>query len=61
MSADSVLSAGAHSSESDADASDTCQTPNCWKDAHIVRVADETEVPAVLCDEHARLFLGVSS
>jgi len=38
-----------------------CRAPNCWRDGSPVRVDGETAVPAVLCDEHARLFLGVSS
>jgi len=61
MSADCVLSAAAESDETAARDDESCRAPNCWRDGVPVRVDDETTVPAVLCDEHARLFLGVSS
>jgi hypothetical protein len=61
MSADCVLSAAGESDETAARDAETCRAPNCWRDGGPVRVDDETAVPAVLCDEHARLFLGVSS
>jgi len=57
MSADVQLVASDHDDE----AAETCRAPNCWRDGSPVRVGGETAVPAVLCDEHARLFLGVSS
>ena len=58
MSADVQLVASDRDDEPDVE---RCRAPNCWRDGSLVRVAGETAVPAVLCDEHARLFLGVSS
>jgi len=58
MSADVQLAASDHNDEPDVE---RCRAPNCWRDGSPVRVDGETAVPAVLCDEHARIFLQVSS
>ena len=39
----------------------TCRWANCWRDGATVTIADGTGKEAILCDEHRRLFLGVSS
>lgn len=43
------------------DEQQVCRAPSCWRDGTIVRVAGETDVAAVLCETHAKSFLGVSS
>ncbi|OYR73193.1 hypothetical protein [Halorubrum ezzemoulense] len=48
----------AQDDESDAQRGATCVAPSCWDDARPRRV-DGRE--AVLCDTHAKAFLGVSS
>ena len=44
-----------------ADQAQRCRWPNCWRDGVAVAIAGKTEQVAVLCDEHRRVFLGVSS
>ena len=61
MSADHVVTADADAAHSRGERAETCRAPNCWRDAVPVRVADETERDAVLCEDHRRAFLGVSS
>jgi len=58
MSADVQLVASDHDDEPDVE---RCRAPNCWRDGSPVRVDGETERDAVLCEEHRRAFLGVSS
>jgi len=58
MSAHRARCATAHGRE---EPDGTCRAPNCWRDGSPVLVAGETTVPTVLCDEHTRMFLGVSS
>jgi len=57
MSADAQLVA----SDRDDERAERCRAPNCWRDGSAVRVDGETAVSAVLCDEHIKVFLGVSS
>lgn len=38
-----------------------CAAPSCWERAQPVTVADETDVPAWLCERHLKTFLEVSS
>jgi hypothetical protein len=47
----------AESDESEREDTETCRTPNCWRDGVPVRVAGVTEVPAVLCERHRRIYL----
>jgi hypothetical protein len=61
VSADHVVTGDADDALSGTERAETCRAPNCWRDAAAVRVADETEREAVLCEEHRRAFLGVSS
>jgi hypothetical protein len=61
MSADYVVTGDADNAHSGTQRGETCRAPNCWRDAEPVRVADETERVAVLCDKHRQAFLGVSS
>ena len=61
MSAEATISASGADDDEAASSSERCRAPNCWRDGSPVRVDGETAVPAVLCDEHARLFLQVSS
>jgi hypothetical protein len=61
MSAEHIHTTDADGAQSPPQPSDVCRFPNCWRDGSPVRVADETERPAILCDEHRRVFLGVSS
>lgn len=60
MSAEATISANGSGEES-ASSSERCRVPNCWRNASAVRIAGETAEPTVLCDEHARIFFGVSS
>jgi hypothetical protein len=61
MSAEHVLTGDADDALSGTDRGETCRAPNCWRDAAAVRVASKPEREAVLCEEHRRAFLGVSS
>jgi hypothetical protein len=61
MSADYVVTGDAGDAHSGTESRDTCRAPNCWRDAATVRVAGEADREAVLCEEHRRAFLGVSS
>jgi len=61
MSADHVVTGDADHALGGTERGETCRAPSCWRDAAAVRVAGEPEREAVLCEEHRRAFLGVSS
>jgi len=57
MSADFVR-AGCETDEAPRSERSTCAAPSCWSDAVEVRVGEKV---AVLCSDHRKTFLGVSS
>jgi hypothetical protein len=61
MSADHVVTGDSDDAHSGTERGDTCRAPNCWRDAEPVRVTGDSDRVAVLCEEHRRTFLGVSS
>jgi len=54
---DNVATVTASETATQQEQSLTCRAPNCWRDGSPVCIAGETEVPAVLCDTHAKTFL----
>ena len=38
-----------------------CTAPSCWKPAVVVEIVDSGEEPPVLCETHAKCYLGVST
>jgi len=50
--------AGCETGETPRSERSTCAAPSCWSDAVEVRVGEKV---AVLCSDHRKTFLGVSS
>jgi hypothetical protein len=54
---DDVAAVTASETATQQDRSLTCRAPNCRRDGAPVCIAGETEVPAVLCNTHAKTYL----
>ena len=40
----------------------TCSAPSCWEDGDRIEIVDDdVENPPVLCETHAKCYLGVST